>query len=60
MVPSRELDLKETASTSHSKDFQAADSPIEYKMQCFTCGAPTDWPHDLGESSQKLSEMDCT
>ena len=41
MPPSRELDMKETASISHPKDFQAADSPIEYEMKCFACGAPT-------------------
>jgi hypothetical protein len=60
MVPSRELDMKETASTSHSKDFQPNDSPIKYDMKCFACGAPTKWPHDICDACQKLSKMDCT
>lgn len=60
MPTSRELDRKETASTSQPKDFQAADVPIKYEMKCFACGAPTDWPQDLCDSCQKLSKMHCT
>jgi hypothetical protein len=60
MPPSRVLDMKETASTSHPKDFKPADSPIEYEMKCFACGAPTEWPHDICDACQKLSKMDCT
>jgi len=54
------LDMKETASTSHPKDFQPADSPIEYEMKCFACGAPTEWPHDICDACQKISELNCT
>ena len=60
MLPSRELDMKETASASHPKEFKPTDSPIEYEMKCFACGAPTEWPHDICEACQKLSKMDCT
>jgi rRNA maturation endonuclease Nob1 len=52
--------MKETASTSHPKDFQPADSPIEYEMRCFACGAPTEWPHDICDSCQKLTDLSCT
>lgn len=60
MPLSRELDMKEIASNSHQKDFQPADSPIEYEMKCFACGAPTEWPHDICDACQKLTELHCT
>jgi hypothetical protein len=60
MPPSRELDMKETASTSHPKDFQPADSPIKYEMKCFACGAPVKWYQDICDSCQKLTDLHCT
>ena len=60
MPSSRELDMKEIASNSPSKAFQPANSPIEYEMKCFACGAPTEWPHDICDACQKLSKKDCT
>lgn len=60
MPPSRELDIKETASTSQPKDFQVTDVPVKHEMKCFACGAPTSWPYDICEACQKLNEMHCT
>jgi hypothetical protein len=52
--------MKETAGTSHPKDFKPADLPEDYINKCFACGAPSDWPHDICDACQKLAELNCT